>query len=119
ALLLQVDDLAAALPEDPIELMFGGTPALLAPLDHRLRESAVSNRIHLTWTKYLDREISLLDVLNAGCSKASALKWWLDENGYNPAETMAIGDNMNDLEMLQMVGRPVVMANATDGLGRQ
>ena len=29
---------------------------------------------------------------------------------------MAIGDNFNDLEMLEFAGLPVVMANAVDGL---
>jgi len=29
---------------------------------------------------------------------------------------MAVGDNFNDLEMLEFAGLPVVMANAVDGL---
>jgi hydroxymethylpyrimidine pyrophosphatase-like HAD family hydrolase len=29
---------------------------------------------------------------------------------------MAIGDNFNDLEMLEFAGQPVVMANAVEGL---
>jgi len=29
---------------------------------------------------------------------------------------MAIGDNFNDLEMLEFAGTPVVMGNAVDGL---
>ena len=116
--LLQVDDLPASLPNDPIQLMFGGTPAMLEPLEHLIRSSPAADRIHVTWTKYLDREISLLDVMNRGCSKASALRWWLDQKGLDPAEAMAIGDNFNDLEMLQLVGRPVVMANAAAGLNQ-
>ena len=31
-------------------------------------------------------------------------------------EVMAIGDNFNDVEMLEFAGTPVVMANAVDGL---
>ena len=31
---------------------------------------------------------------------------------------MAVGDNFNDLEMLEYAGTPVVMANAVDGLKR-
>jgi hydroxymethylpyrimidine pyrophosphatase-like HAD family hydrolase len=31
---------------------------------------------------------------------------------------MAIGDNFNDLEMLEFAGQPVVMANCAAGLAR-
>ena len=32
------------------------------------------------------------------------------------AEVMAIGDNFNDVEMLEFAGRPVVMGNAVEAL---
>jgi 5-amino-6-(5-phospho-D-ribitylamino)uracil phosphatase len=116
--LLQVADLPASLPEDPVQVMFGGSPALLEPLETLLRLSPSSEHIHLTWTKYFARDVSLLDVMNCGCSKGSALGWWLRREGYDPSEVMAIGDNYNDLEMLQMVGCPVVMGNASPDLHR-
>ncbi|MEJ2007509.1 MAG: Cof-type HAD-IIB family hydrolase [Acidobacteriota bacterium] len=114
--LLQVLDLSAALPGDPIQIMFGGAPAFLEPLEHLLRSSDAGRKIHLTWTKYFARNISLLDVMNLGCSKASGLKWWLSQADCEPSEVMAIGDNYNDLEMLQMAGCPVVMGNSSPGL---
>jgi 5-amino-6-(5-phospho-D-ribitylamino)uracil phosphatase len=110
--LVQVADLPASLPEDPVQVMFGGPPALLEPLETLLRSSPVEKHIHLTWTKYFTRNVSLLDVMNHSCSKGSALGWWLEREGYDASEVMAIGDNYNDLEMLQMVGCPVVMGNA-------
>lgn len=114
--LLQVLDLCAALSGDPIQIMFGGAPAFLEPLEHLLRSSDAGRNVHLTWTKYFARNISLLDVMNLGCSKASGLKWWLNQAGCEPSEVMAIGDNYNDLEMLQMAGCPVVMGNSSPGL---
>lgn len=116
--LLQVSDLPEALPGDPIQVMFGGAPAFLEPLENLLRSSAAGGYIHLTWTKYLTRNISLLDVMNRGCSKASGLRWLLNQTGCTPSEVMAIGDNFNDLEMLQMAGYPVVMGNSSPGLNR-
>jgi Cof subfamily protein (haloacid dehalogenase superfamily) len=116
--LVQVADLPISLPEDPVQVMFGGSPALLDPLEALLRLSPAGEHIHLTWTKYFTRDVSLLDVMNRGCSKGSALKWWLKREGYNLTEIMAIGDNYNDLEMLQMVGCPVVMGNACPELHR-
>ena len=114
--LLQVADLPAALPGDPIQVMFGGAPAFLEPLENLLHASSAGRRVHLTWTKYFERDISLLDVMNLGCSKASGLQWLLDQMGSHPSEVMAIGDNYNDLEMLQMAGYPVIMGNCTPGL---
>ncbi len=117
--LVQVADLPSSLPEDPVQVMFGGAPASLEPLDALLRSCPANKLTHLSWTKYIARNVSLLDVMNRGCSKGSALKWWLDGNGYEPGEVMAIGDNYNDLEMLHMVGHPVVMANACPELKRE
>ncbi len=114
--LLQVPDLPAALPGDPIQVMFGGAPAFLEPLEHLLHSSPAGERVHLTWTKYFERDVSLLDVMNLGCSKASGLKWLLGQTGFSTSEVMAIGDNYNDLEMLHMAGCPVVMGNASPGL---
>jgi 5-amino-6-(5-phospho-D-ribitylamino)uracil phosphatase len=114
--LLQVPDLPAALPGDPIQVMFGGAPAFLEPLEHLLRESNAGRHVHLTWTKYFERDISLLDVMNLGCSKASALQWLLGQMDCDASEVMAVGDNYNDLEMLQMAGYPVIMGNCSPGL---
>jgi len=114
--LLQVRDLPAALPGDPIQVMFGGAPAFLEPLEHLLSESDAGKYVHLSWTKYFERDISLLDVMNLGCSKASGLQWVLNQTGCDASEVMAIGDNYNDLEMLQMVGYPVLMGNCMPGL---
>ena len=114
--LLQVADLPSALPVDPIQVMFGGAPAFLEPLEHLLRASPAGRHVHLTWTKYFERDISLLDVMNLGCSKASGLQWLLEQMECHASEVMAIGDNYNDLEMLQMAGYPVIMGNCTPGL---
>lgn len=114
--LMQVIDLSAALPGDPIQIMFGGAPAFLEPLEYLLRASDAGRHVHLTWTKYFDRDVGLLDVMNRGCSKASGLKWLLEQMDCEASEVMAIGDNYNDLEMLQLAGCPVVMGNCCPGL---
>jgi len=117
--LLQVPDLTATLITDPVQVMFGGAPARIEPLEPLLRASHAAAGVHLTWTKYLDRNISILDVMNRGCSKGAALKRWAEHCGIAASEVMAIGDNYNDLEMLEFAGRPVVMANSSHGLARK
>jgi hydroxymethylpyrimidine pyrophosphatase-like HAD family hydrolase len=98
--------------------MFGGRPETIEPIEPLLSASSTAAAVHLTWTKYLDRDTSILDVMNRGCSKGAALKGWAERCGVDPSEVMAIGDNCNDLEMLEFAGHPVVMGNSSAGLAR-
>ena len=113
-----VAELESALVADPVQIMFGGPPALIEPVETILRGSPVGPQIHLTWTKYFTRNISLLDVMNHTCSKGLTLRLWAERCGIDASEVMAVGDNYNDVEMLQFAGLPVLMANATPGLAR-
>ncbi len=106
-----VPDLEAAIETDPIQVMIGGPPSRIEPAEILLEGSPVRSKIHVTWTKYLTTNISILDVLNRGCSKGRALKIWAERCGIQPSEIMALGDNFNDLEMLQYAGLPVLMGN--------
>ncbi|MGH9432287.1 MAG: HAD family hydrolase [Terriglobia bacterium] len=111
-----VPDLVAAITTDPLHVTFGGPPLAIQPLEAVLRNSALASEIHLSWTKYLTRNVSLLDVMNHGCSKGSALAFWAAHRGIPPQEVMAIGDNHNDREMLDFAGCAVLMANCSTGL---
>jgi hypothetical protein len=113
-----VPDLEAALDTDPIQVMIGGPPARIEPAEALLAESPIRSSIHLTWTKYLTTNISILDVMNRGCTKGRALKIWVEQCGIQPGEVMAVGDNFNDLEMLQYAGLPVLMGNHCPELHR-
>jgi len=62
------------------------------------------------------RDLSIVDVLNQGCSKGHALERWADYRGVPRAQVMAIGDNYNDIEMLAFAGYPVIMGNASEEL---
>jgi hydroxymethylpyrimidine pyrophosphatase-like HAD family hydrolase len=55
-----------------------------------------------------------LDLAPEGTSKASALERIRSQLGVVPAETLAVGDGRNDLEMFAWAGRSVAMGNATD-----
>ncbi len=114
--LAQVTDLEAAITTDPVQVMFGGPPERIEPLEPLLRASSAADFVHLTWTKYPARNVSILDVLNHGCSKGAALSLWATRCRIPPGEVMAIGDNYNDLEMLRFAGHPVLMRNCSAGL---
>ena len=54
----------------------------------------------------------LLEVVNASCSKAAAVEWLCREYQIDRAAVLAIGDHMNDLEMIQVAGFGVAMGDA-------
>lgn len=55
-----------------------------------------------------------MDCMMPGVNKGSALQRIMDEFGYDAEEIVAFGDNMNDLEMLQLVGRGLAVSSARD-----
>jgi Cof subfamily protein (haloacid dehalogenase superfamily) len=118
-LLLQVPELEETFTTDPIQVMFGGPPEQVGPIEPLLLERFPRPGFHLTWTKYLARNLSLLDVMNRGCTKGRTLAAWASQLGIPPSDVMAIGDNFNDLEMLRFAGWPVLMANCSAGLEAQ
>jgi hydroxymethylpyrimidine pyrophosphatase-like HAD family hydrolase len=67
-------------------------------------------------TTYPDTDLTLLDILPAGCSKASALRHIARLRGLTSADILAIGDNWNDVAMLRLAGHAALMSNAPDDL---
>ena len=59
---------------------------------------------------------TLLDVMQKGISKASAIETLCRELGIKQQETAAIGDHLNDLDMIEYVGTGVAMQNAVDSV---
>ncbi|MGO2696462.1 sugar-phosphatase [Bavariicoccus seileri] len=53
-----------------------------------------------------------LEILNPKASKGHALKSLAEHLGLEPDEVMALGDNENDLDMIQYAGYGVAMANS-------
>ncbi|KAB7898092.1 HMP-PP phosphatase [Rouxiella sp. S1S-2] len=60
-----------------------------------------------------------LDVMPVGSNKGSALALLTEKLGIPLSECMAFGDAMNDREMLESVGRGLVMGNALPQLKQQ
>jgi Cof subfamily protein (haloacid dehalogenase superfamily) len=108
--------LADMLVEDPIQVMFNGSVAPMRALVQALRSLPVADQISVASTEYELRDFSLVDVNAAGCSKGTTLARWAASRGVTPAEIMAVGDNLNDVEMLDFAGTAVVMGNATGPL---
>lgn len=116
AYLMQVAPLEDALTEDPIQVLFAGAVEPLRGLEQQLLRAPCASAINLARAEYPQRDFTLLDVLDRGCNKGNALARWAAERGFRREETMAIGDNWNDREMLEFAGLPVLMGNSSDEL---
>ena len=103
-----------ALTTDPVQAMFCG------PIAHMQRALQVLGScglpITVLRTEYPGRDLSIVDVLNAGCSKGHALERWANYRRITREQVMAIGDNYNDIEMLVFAGHPFIMGNASEEL---
>lgn len=105
----------------PIQMMICGTVERMRRAEARLLEDdrvapvagvRPGGRVSLNRTEYPDRDLSLVDILPAECSKGAALLRLAGSRGFTVKEVMAMGDNWNDLSMLEVVGSPVLMGNA-------
>jgi hydroxymethylpyrimidine pyrophosphatase-like HAD family hydrolase len=105
-----------SLSTDPVQLMFCGPIARMKQALAALAAGGFDAEITVLRTEYAHRDLSIVDVLNQGCSKGHALERWAGHRGIARAQVMAIGDNYNDVEMLEFAGRPVIMGNAAEEL---
>jgi Cof subfamily protein (haloacid dehalogenase superfamily) len=123
----QVAHLEDALQTNPpIQMMVCGSIARMDEAEARLLQhplvtavgepEAANAEITLHRTTYPEKDLSIVDILPAGCSKASALQHLAQLRGIATIDILAIGDNWNDLAMLRLAGQSVLMSNAPAGL---
>ena len=105
-----------ALVTDPVQAMFCGSMRRMEIVRNAIEHCGLDGEITMLRTEYPARDLSMIDVLNGGCSKGHALERWANHRGIARAEVMAIGDNHNDVEMLEFAGHPVIMGNACEEL---
>jgi Cof subfamily protein (haloacid dehalogenase superfamily) len=105
-----------SLTRDPVQAMFCGPIARMRQAQAAVAESGLE--VTVLRTEYEARDLSIVDVLNHGCSKGHALERWANFRGISREQVMAIGDNYNDIEMLAFAGVPFIMGNASEELRR-
>jgi hydroxymethylpyrimidine pyrophosphatase-like HAD family hydrolase len=113
-------------PNPPIQMMLCGPIDRMREAEARLIEhplitavgdhQAPNAEVALHRTTYPDTDLTLLDILPAGCSKASALEHIAQLRGLTSTDILAIGDNWNDVAMLRLAGHAALMSNAPDDL---
>jgi Cof subfamily protein (haloacid dehalogenase superfamily) len=102
--------------DDPIQGMVAGELGRMRRAEKTLRDSIWAKSCECVRTEYPSRDLSILDLLPPGISKGWALERLAGRLGVGREETMAIGDNWNDVAMLEWAGQAVVMGNAAADL---
>lgn len=105
-----------SLTTDPVQAMFCGPIARMHQALDGLAACGLEGKITVLRTEYPVRDLSIVDVLNAGCSKGHAVERWAKHRVIPREQVMAIGDNYNDVEMLAFAGLPFIMGNASEEL---
>ncbi|MCS6874511.1 MAG: Cof-type HAD-IIB family hydrolase [Pyrinomonadaceae bacterium] len=108
-----VEDLESIIDEkQTIHITFSGTCDKMKRLQEVL-VAELSSEASILATVYPTPDFALIDVLPPASSKGAGLEKLAKMFGISRDEVMAIGDNLNDFEMLEFAGTPVVMANAS------
>ena len=102
--------------EDPIQGMVAGGLSKMRLAEKALKASAWSGDCACIRTEYPGRDLSILDLLPPHVSKGWALERLAKQFGVDRKEVMAIGDNWNDVDMLEWAGQGVMMGNAAQEL---
>lgn len=111
-----VENLDSILDEaETVHISFSGSCQTMYDFQQILR-TQVCTEVNVLATVYPSLNFTLIDVLPPSASKGSGLAKIAQVYGFSQSEVMAIGDNLNDFEMLEFAGVPVVVANASPEL---
>jgi Cof subfamily protein (haloacid dehalogenase superfamily) len=102
--------------EDPIQGMVAGSLEQMRAAERTLKASSWASECESVCTEYPARDLSILDLLPPGVTKGWAVAGLAARLGVDRKETMAIGDNWNDVDMLEWAGQGVMMGNAANEL---
>jgi Cof subfamily protein (haloacid dehalogenase superfamily) len=98
---------------------FGEAAQFLVVVPHHQTETALSEvRSHLPGlsivrsTSPLDHESTWIEFFHPDVSKSKTAAWLASTLAVNPADTMAIGNDYNDMDLLEWAGRSFVVENA-------
>jgi Cof subfamily protein (haloacid dehalogenase superfamily) len=116
ARLASLEDALRSAGNDPLQVMFSGPIAPLREVQASLDTAPFRADFQLTKTFYEERDLGIMDLIHPECSKGAALQEWARVQGVAREQVMAVGDNYNDLDMLEYAGVAVVMGNSVPGL---
>lgn len=111
-----VPSLEESVPENEVvHISFSGPCDSMVRMVEVLGEE-LAGSVTLLETIYPGLDFTLIDILPPDASKGHGVSTLAGLHGLSHDEIMAIGDNFNDIDMLQVAGTAVVMANADERL---
>jgi Cof subfamily protein (haloacid dehalogenase superfamily) len=96
----------------PIQGMVAGSVAAMREAEKAFASSAWADACECLRTEYPARDLAILDFLPPGISKGTALEGLASRLGIGRLEVLALGDNWNDVDMLEWAGQSYLMGNA-------
>lgn len=105
-----VADFAPLLTTPPIKILVSGEKEKIPTISSVLK-SNFENRLNISQSGEF-----YLDIVNKGISKGSSVQIVSQMLGIPMTQVMTMGDNYNDLEMIEEAGLGVVMGNAAEDL---
>ena len=86
------------------------SPSLMRAVDARLKEAHI--KANLVWSIDEPASVGLFDVLPASANKLHAIRFLMQQQGYQEEDTLFAGDSGNDLDVLLSGIPAVLVANA-------
>ncbi|OHV12867.1 Cof-type HAD-IIB family hydrolase [Kushneria phosphatilytica] len=102
----EVTDVRTYQGGDVGKVLFIGDPELLAALETEI-QARLGERVHVTYSLP-----NSLEVMHYDASKGRMLRRLMTRLEVPPERTLAFGDNLNDIDMLQTAGCAFAVANA-------
>lgn len=94
----------------PNKMMVMSEPEDIAVIQQHLR-SIYDGRLNIYPSK-----ATFLEVMDSRGSKSKAVRYVSESLGLSPSDIIAMGDNYNDIEMIQFAGLGVAMGNAPEDI---
>ena len=101
-----------------LEIVVFGDPDRLADLQTRIDALPPGKARAMTWNSPRYRG-SVLEVVHSGTSKGAALDWLCARMGLGADQVAAIGDDVNDIEMLRWAGTAIAVEGAGEAVVRE
>jgi Cof subfamily protein (haloacid dehalogenase superfamily) len=113
-----VPDLLSERWEDVIRISVFTDEETTVMLEYELG-NRLGDRVKTVKTYFPEWNFWIFEVLNPLCSKPTALQFLCDHFEIDPKESLAVGDNHNDIEMLRWAGMGIAMRNSLPDVARQ
>ena len=112
----RVENLADIVEDyETVHISFSGACAAMVDLEAVL-QMELKDSVNILTTVYPRLDFTLIDILPPDASKGIGVGKLAKLNNLTAENVMVMGDNFNDLEMLEYAGTPVIMGNAAPEL---